>query len=153
MVQAGITLSIVALLFTGGQPFITNTYGEGNNTAPSNPFADVYGWEEAGKTAKTLAAQQHLPSIVVQNWTLASRLAWYARPLPVQVLADGFDQFTLWSGKLPKGGNALLVRWSQLTQHDALPFADCRLLATQTATRFGEPLSEFRFYACHDYHP
>ncbi len=153
--QTGLTLILITLLLTGGFPVITNTQGEGNETAPSNPFADVYGWEEAGTRARTLAQQHHLPRIAVQNWTLASRMAWYARPLPVHVLADGLtdglDQFTLWWGKFPADENALLVQWSQLMRHESSRFADCQLLDTQTVTRFGHPLSEFRFYACYHY--
>lgn len=155
--QTGLMLVLITLLLTGGFPVITNTQGEGNETAPSNPFADVYGWEEAGNRARTLADQHHLPRIAVQNWTLASRIAWYARPLPVHVLAegltDGIDQFTLWWGKLPAGENALLVQWSQLLSRESARFAQCQLLDTQTVTRLGKPLSEFRFYACHDYRP
>ena len=155
--QTGLTLVLITLLLTGGFPIITHTQGEGNDKAPSNPFADVYGWEEAGIRARTLAAQQNVSKIAVQNWTLASRIAWYARPLPVHVLngglADGLDQFTLWWGKLPAGSSALLVQWSQLLSPEPLPFAQCQLLETQTVTRLGHPLSEFRFYACHDYRP
>ena len=88
----------------------------------------------------------------VQNWTLASRLGWYARPLPVYVLEDRFDQFDLWAGDLPAGGNTLLVDWSQLAyvvpmgEHG---FADCTLLETQDVQRMGNTISTFRFYACH----
>lgn len=160
--QVGFTLTLITLLFTGGQPLMTNTYGEGNATAPSNPFADVYGWDKAGKRARILAAQHYLPRIAVQNWTLASRMDWYARPLPVHVLAEGVNQFSLWSGSLPVGSNVLLVQWSQLAQADAgdagdagdaIPFSDCELLDTETITRFDKPISEFYFYACYDYSP
>ena len=61
-----------------------------------------------------LAQQQGLQSVSVQNWTLASRIGWYARPLPVHVLEDRFDQFDFWAGDLPQGGSTLLVDWSQM---------------------------------------
>lgn len=155
VVQAALIAMFMALMLTGGAPLITHTQAQGNSAAPSNPFADVYGWSEAGERALALAAQHGLHSVSVQNWTLASRIAWYARPLPVQVLEDRFDQFDLWAADLPVGADTLLVDWSQLAytvpvdptgQHG---FADCQLLDTQSVTRFGNPLATFRFYACH----
>ena len=99
-------LGLMGLMASGGAPWLTS--------ARPNPFADVHGWEQAGARAKQLAAQHGLHAVAVQNWTLASRLGWYARPLPVHVLEDRFDQFDLWAGKLPAGGSTLLVDWSQL---------------------------------------
>ena len=89
---------------------------------------------------------------------LASRLGWYARPLPVHVLEDRFDQFDLWAGDLPVGGDTLLVDWSQLAYTVPLGangFADCTLLDTQEVRRLGTPIASFRFYACHQWsgHP
>jgi 4-amino-4-deoxy-L-arabinose transferase-like glycosyltransferase len=153
-VQALLCAAVLGLMLTGGQPFITNTSGQGNSAQPSNPFADVHGWDTAGERARALAAQHGLQSVSVQNWTLASRLGWYARPLPVHVLEDRFDQFDLWAGDLPRGASTLLVDWSQLGY--AVPlgehgFADCALLATQDVQRWGQPLAHFRFYACHNW--
>jgi hypothetical protein len=116
-----------------------------------NPFADLHGWEAAGQQARTLAGQHHLDSVAVQHWTLASRLGWYARPLPVHVLEDRVDQFTLWAGQLPAGGNALLVDWSLMAFElplGATGFANCTLLDTYPVVRWGAPISSFRFYAC-----
>ena len=153
-VQALLCAVVLGLMVTGGQPFITHTTGQGNSSQPSNPFADVHGWDAAGERARALAAQQGLHSVAVQNWTLASRLGWYARPLPVHVLEDRFDQFDLWAGDLSVGGDTLLLDWSQLGY--AVPlgahgFADCTLLDTQAVQRLGQPISTFRFYACHNW--
>lgn len=156
--QALLCAVVLGLMLTGGQPFITNTTGQGNSAQPSNPFADVHGWDAAGDRARALAAQHGLRSVAVQNWTLGSRLGWYARPLPVHVLEDRFDQFDLWAGDLPAGGDTLLVDWSQLGY--AVPlgpqgFARCTLLESQNVQRLGRPLASFRFYACHNWsgHP
>jgi hypothetical protein len=151
VVQSLLCAAALGLMLTGGYPVVTNTTGQGNSTAPSNPFADLHGWSEAGVRASTLAAQQGLESVAVQNWTLASRLGWYARPLPVHVLEDRFDQFDLWAGDLPAGGDTLLVDWSQLGYTVPLGehgFADCKLLDTQNVQRLGRVNSSFRFYAC-----
>jgi 4-amino-4-deoxy-L-arabinose transferase-like glycosyltransferase len=153
VMQGAVSAALLGLMFTAGQPFITNVNGQGNSAQPSNPFADLYGWEQAGAQARTLAAQQGLHSVSVQNWTLASRLGWYARPLPVHVLEDRFDQFDLWAGDLPAGADTLLVDWSQLAYTVPLGaahgFTDCTLLATQDAQRLGATIATFRFYACH----
>lgn len=152
VVQAVLCTAVLGLMWTGGPPLVTNTSGQGNSAQPSNPFADVHGWDAAGERARALASQQGLHSVSVQNWTLASRLGWYARPLPVHVLEDRFDQFDLWAGDLPAGADTLLVDWSQLGYTVPLGehgFADCALLDTQTVQRMGQPIASFRFYACH----
>ena len=119
-----------------------------------NPFADLHGWDAAGARARELAAQHGLRSLGVQNWTLASRLGWYARPLPVHALEDRFDQFDIWAGDLPKGGNTLLVDWSQMAYEVPLGahgFERCELLDTQAAMHWGYQLSSFKFYACRNW--
>jgi hypothetical protein len=153
-IQGALSICVLALMVSGGVPFVTGTAGSGNATDPSNPFADVHGWDAAGRRARELSAQQGLHSVAVQNWTLASRLAWYARPLPIHVLEDRFDQFDLWAGDLPQGGDTLLVDWSQLAYEVPLGghgFADCKLLETQEVRRFGVAIASFSFYACHNW--
>ena len=152
VLQALACAGVLGLMLSAGVPLVSGAQGQGSLEAPSNPFADLYGWDAAGQRARALAAQNNLDSVSVQNWTLASRLGWYARPLPVHVLEDRFDQFDLWAGDLPVGGSTLLVDWSQLAY--AVPlgahgFADCALLDTQAVSRLGAPISTFRFYACH----
>ena len=69
----------------------------------------------------------------------------------MHVLEDRFDQFDLWAGDLPEGGDTLLVDWSEMAYVRPLGahgFADCQLLETLAVQRLGRPLSEFRFYAC-----
>jgi 4-amino-4-deoxy-L-arabinose transferase-like glycosyltransferase len=154
VIQGLLCAIALGLMFTGGYPLVTNVVGQGNGAAPSNPFADLHGWGEAGARARALAAQQGLKSVSVQNWTLASRLGWYARPLSVHVLEDRFDQFDLWAGDLPAGDNTLLVDWSQLGY--AVPigahgFVDCMLLKSQDVERLGRVIASFRFYACHNW--
>ncbi len=152
-------LGLMALMAGGGAPWLAPA-AAGNSPAQvvperPNPFADLHGWEQAGTRALVLAQQQGLPSVAVQNWTLASRIGWYARPLPVHVLEDRFDQFDLWAGALPQGGSTLLVDWSQMAYTPPLAtpptphgFASCTLLDALPAVRWGTTLSMFRFYDC-----
>jgi hypothetical protein len=148
--QALACAGLLWLMLSAGAPVLPHTADDA--AVGANPFVDVYGWQEAGALAQALAAQQGLGSLSVQHWTLASRLAWYARPLPVHDLEDRFDQFTLWAGPLPAGADTLLVDWSAMAY--AVPlgehgFKRCELLDTQVATHWGRPVSSFRFYACH----
>ena len=149
LVQAVACLALMGLMLSGGRPLLAGSAAE-VATQP-NPFADLHGWEQAGQRAFALAQQHQLPAVAVQNWTLASRLGWYAQPLPVHVLEDRFDQFDIWAGDMPQGGNALLVDWSYMAY--ALPlaphgFSQCQWLETMPVQRWGAPLGYFRFYAC-----
>ena len=147
VVQLAMGLGLMGLMASGGAPWFASAH--------PNPFADVHGWGQAGERALALAQQRGLQSVSVQNWTLASRIGWYARPLPVHVLEDRFDQFDFWAGDLPQGGNTLLVDWSQLAYEVPLAgpiapygFASCTWLETLPTVLWGTTLSTFRFYDC-----
>lgn len=148
------TLALALLLTamtTGLQPWAER---HAEDAPPANPFADLHGWELAATRARALAQAQGLDALAVQHWTLASRLAWYGRPMPVQVLDHRVDQFDLWTAPLAAGGNALLLDWSLMPF--ALPvgperFADCQLLDTVPVRRLGTLLSEFRLYDCRNW--
>jgi HAD superfamily hydrolase (TIGR01490 family) len=134
--------ALLGLMASGGVPWVSG---------PLNPFADLHGWDAAARRVGVLAQQNQLHSVSVQNWTLASRVGWYARPLPVHVLDTGFDQFDLWAGDLPAGSDTLLVEWSQMPF--TLPvgesgFSDCRWLEEQKVARLGQVVADFQFYAC-----
>ena len=149
--QAVALALLLAAMATGLQPWAEHSADE---APPANPFADLHGWDLAAERARALAQAQGLDTLAVQHWTLASRLAWYGRPLPVQVLDHRVDQFDLWAAPLAAGGNALLLDWSLMPF--ALPvgpegFADCRLLDNLPIRRLGGLLSVFRFYECRDW--
>lgn len=149
-----------------------------------NPLYDLYGWSAAAQRAKALQADMAAapgatsatpPRLFIQKWTLASRLAWYARPTPVIVTDQRFDQFDLWYGSPKAGQRGILVVWSK---HDEPPrtggaqqFARCQWLeglnqrqhgpertttpdapAAGTTSPLGPVISSFGFYACEDFH-
>jgi 4-amino-4-deoxy-L-arabinose transferase-like glycosyltransferase len=147
--QAAACFALLALMGTAGWPLVPRSDAE--VVAPPNPFADLHGWDVAGARARALAESRGLEQVAVQNWTLGSRLGWYARPLPVFVLEPGSSQFQLWSGSLPAGANALLVDWSHMA-YDApvgpRGFAHCELLETLPVQHLGMPLARFRFFEC-----
>ena len=139
--QLVLSVGLMGLMATGGAGVVSGI----------NPFADLHGWNVAGDRAKAWARQQGLDRVAVQNWTLASRLGWYARPLPVHVLEDRFDQFDFWAGDIAEGGDALLLDWSQMAYELPLAphgFERCTLLETLPVVRMGATLSVFRLYDC-----
>lgn len=145
--QVVICLIAFAALFFVGIPGLSADHP----LSRKNPLADLWGWDQAGIQARELAQTHDLKSLSVRNWTLGSRLAWYARPLPVHVLDSRFDQFDLWFGNIPPGSDSLFVNWSQV-KFD-LPtkpgeFEWCRLIGTFEAKRFERHISRFDFYHC-----
>ena len=118
----------------------------------SNPIADLYGWKMAGQKAAQLSQATKANGIAVQNWTLGSRAAWYAKPIPVFVLDQRKDQFDLWFGQLPPGVNILLINWSGMAFAapigDKSGFERCEPLDSLEIQRFGQILSKFDFSLC-----
>lgn len=121
----------------------------------SNPIADLYGWKIAGQKAAQLAQANQVNGIAVQNWTLGSRAAWYAQPLPVFVLDERKDQFDLWFGALPNGASVLLINWSGMAFSPPIggqaAFEECRPLDSLEITRFGQVLSKFDYSLCRNW--
>jgi len=144
------TLSCVvafALLFFVGIPGVS----QNDSLGRKNPFSDLWGWDKAGEAAKEIAVKLATPAISVRNWTLASRLAWYSKPLPVFVLDNRFDQFDIWFGQVPAGSDTIFVNWSQMAFD--LPvgpkqFESCDLVTELPVYRLGRVVSDFSFYHC-----
>lgn len=150
--QALLTLGLYTLMLLAGPPWMASEEPGSSEPEMINPFTDFYGWDQAGARATQLAREHNIQHLAVQNWTLASRLAWYARPLPVHVLAPDFDQFTLWTGPLPVGESAVLLDWSQMSHQ--LPvgegmFEHCEPAETLPVQHAGRTVSRFRLHLCH----
>ena len=130
----------VVVVFSGGVPF--------THLKP-NPFADVYGWENAGLRAKELAQSHGTDAVAVKNWSLASRVAWYAYPATVYVIDNHHDQFELWFGRPAPGQRVVFIQWSELAGDDQeADFESCEPLESLQTTRLGKSLSTFKFSLC-----
>ena len=128
------------VLLVGGVPF--------THLKP-NPFADVYGWENAGLRAKELAQSHGTDAVAVKNWSLASRVAWYAYPATVYVIDNHHDQFELWFGRPAPGQRVVFIQWSELAGDDQeADFESCEPLESLQTTRLGKSLSSFNFSLC-----
>lgn len=125
------------------------------------PLADLYGWQQGAQEAERLRKEMQLtagtaPVLFVDNWTQASRLAWYARPAAVQVLDDRQDQFDLWFGQPKVGARGILLAWSPDLSADlpavAARFDRCDKVGASSAFEQGQVMSRFTYYRCEGWH-
>ncbi len=124
-----------------------------------NALRDLYGWRQAAQHAEKLRVEMNttpgvVPLIFTDNWTRGSRLSWYARPTPVQVLDNRRDQFDIWFGSPQNGARGILVLWpeedSPATGGKG-QFAECALRDKMPVIVNGHLSSTFLFYICHDF--
>lgn len=126
-----------------------------------NPLQDLYGWQKAAQRAEQLRQQMitgkntNPPLLFTDNWTYASRLAWYDRPTPVQVLDNRYDQFDIWFGSPQNRARGILVLWPDQDTDTATggvgQFASCKLLEKLPISNHGHLISTFTFYACYGF--
>jgi 4-amino-4-deoxy-L-arabinose transferase-like glycosyltransferase len=121
----------------------------------ANPVADVYGWEAAAQHGAGLAEQRRARGLVVMNWSLASRLAWYARPMSVFVAPERMDQFQLWFGALQPGDSVVAMDWSQMPL--AVPigpdgFTNCTPISQLATAVDGRQIAHFNYLYCEGWH-
>ena len=147
--QATLCLTLAGLMLVGGWSSPKQAPSDGPKVF--NLFADLYGWQDAAQTAVALARQHNARALGALNWTLASRVAWYARPMPVQVLRGKPSQFDRWFGKPQRSDTLVVVNWS--LKPYPLPvgangFAACAPLGQQTVQRAEQNLASFEFFLC-----
>ena len=146
---------VIAIIFS---EFISPWMPFGDN---ENPLRDLYGWPQAAQRAEQLRLKMsieqtgNVPLLFTDNWTYASRLAWYGRPSPVQVTDARYDQFDIWFGSPQNGARGILVLWPE--QH-AVPsiggsgqFTSCTLRDSLPVSSHGHLISTFLFYACYGF--
>jgi hypothetical protein len=154
--QGFLLVAILALVLLGGLgsemgSAATSPAGLRAPDARINPMADVYGWEAAAQVGVGLAEQRRARGLVVMNWSLASRLAWYARPMPVFVAPERTDQFQLWFGALQPGDSVVAMDWSQMPL--AVPigpdgFTRCKPISQLGTLVDGRQIAHFNYLYC-----
>jgi hypothetical protein len=138
----------------------------GARLGPADPFgrarAPFTGWDSAAATAVRLrdelpAGAGPPPVLFTDRWTSASRLAWYGRPAPVQVIDKRSDQFDLWFGTPAPGARGILVAWSdsKLPQpdEDLAHFVRHELVEEHPVEEPDGRIATFRFWSCDGYQP
>lgn len=114
-----------------------------------NPFAEVHGWDNLGDVITVLARETGTNVLAIGNWTLGSRLGWYARPLPVWITDSRFDQFDLWFNKPKDGEPVLFVNWSGMpTETEFSNLHNCNVIQKIPIQHFGELVSHFTISRC-----
>ena len=102
----------------------------------------------------TSAQSKGVKTLAVMNWTLANRIAWYARPMPVKVVFRHFDQFDLWFGTLRPGESVLLLDWSLMSFAPPVgprQFEHCELIDQLPAMRLGRQIAHFNYLLCRNW--
>lgn len=154
--QIALMTVIVGVVIAGGVQSETGAASTSSaGTRPigvhPNPAADLYGWQLAAVRGATIARESHARGLVVMNWSLASRLAWYARPLPVFVAPKREDQFELWFGALRPGASAVVVDWSGMPLPVPIGregFGSCEPVDRMPTIWQGRQLAHFNFLLC-----
>ena len=154
--QGALLVAILGLVLTGGPgtesgAVAISPAGVRVPGTHPNPVADLNGWEAAALHASGLAEQRGVRGIAVMNWSLASRIAWYARPVPVFVVPEHEDQFRLWFGALRPGDSVVVVDWSAMPLTVPVGtggFATCRPLDQLPAIAEGRQVAHFNFLLC-----
>lgn len=104
-----------------------------------NPTQDLIGWQQAAEIGQSL--RQSDESLIVAHWVDASRIAWYARPTPVIVMDNRFDQFDIWFGSPNINTHGILILPPDRQEHSwQAYFAQC-----QGLTHSGDG---FQFFRC-----
>lgn len=144
-----LTLVIHSELFLPWLPFPQQQY----------PFADLYGWEVTARRAEMLRLEQAStpgsePVIFAGNWSYASHLAWYVRPVAVQIADDRYSQSDLWYGTPLSGARGILVVPYQF--HDDAAnglqrFEQCTLRDELTIMLRGTAATSYALYQCEGY--
>ena len=137
-----------------GQEFGAQKTFNSNNLSEkskNNPFADLYGWDVAAETANEILQKYNVQKIAVSNWTLASRIAWYSRTHPVNVIDSRHDQFEIWFGALKPSESVLWVDWSMMPFEFPTgknQFESCDQVAQLPIEHWGRQISHFNFSIC-----
>ena len=127
-----------------------------------DPFLDLYGWQNAGIAARqeVQLLKQEYPHrramLFVPNWSLASRIGWYAH-YPIQVAQyKKISQFQFWYGKPDELSYGIVVvpyRWKKNFQYGDIPgqFIHCHFLKTVDTYVAQHLVDQFSLYYCQHY--
>lgn len=119
---------------------------------------EIRGWQQAADMAVAIRDEQgrihdKKVDIYIGSWTLASRLAWYARPEPIIVLDGRYDQFDIWFGSPQSGADVIYVWWSLFPYPKNIAdisahFSDCQYVDSYKVKYKQRELTEFQYYYC-----
>ncbi len=123
----------------------------------ASALRDFTGWQQAAERAVELKEQWqkeiNQPVILFSgNWSRASRIAWYAHPIPLQLLSDRVTQFDFWFGRPDKNTRGVLVMDNKNIPESGRikrEGFDCQLVDHTSAIIEGIEVNNFQFFRCH----
>lgn len=118
----------------------------------SHPLTDLKGWKEVSQHMQEQA--QPGDHVFIPNWSHASRVAWYARPLPVKVLDTRFDQFDLWFGSAEAGDSGLVLLHANrkgFKEKSLDKFEHCEFSSELKIKIESSVVNYFKVYRCSNY--
>ena len=114
---------------------------------------DLIGWQQASEKAAQL--QEGYPDkelvLLVDNWSKASRVAWYAYPKPVQLLEEKQTQFDFWYGRPDHTTQGILIRdelEGPVETSIHRQGLQCRLIDQLPVVAGSTMINRFQFYLC-----
>lgn len=117
-----------------------------------HPQGDLIGWQPVAERLAELSRQGD--NIFIANWSHASRIAWYARFVPVKVLDNRFDQFDLWYGQAEEGDSGWLMLHGEKKgfKNNLLSrFQQCKIVDQLEFKIQGSMVNHFKLYRCDHY--
>ena len=132
-----VLISIVVITPFGLSIALLN--GKLGSDATYQAWRGVVGWKESAEAAKKLIQTDNTlaeyTTIYVANWSEASRIAWYARPVPVFSIDNRINQFDLWFDDMQEKNQHALKKGLLIAplKHDELEsamsqFQQCKLM-------------------------
>lgn len=124
-----------------------------------HPLNDIYGWKQVAIRVSQLRTEMrsNTPNakIFIGNWSVFSRLAWYARPVPVVITDTRLGQSDLWYGSPKLGDNGILVvppkYKEQSSVNGKLKFDACEFAETLKAKIKNKTAASYQLYRCYGY--
>jgi len=129
-------------------------------SADRHPFGDLYGWQVTARRAETLRVEMAEdpgpePVLFVGNWSFASHVAWYARPTPVQITDNRYNQSDIWFGRPQPGARGVVVVpfmfHGRNKANGITRFENCELGDEVAIVLDGKPASRYFLYTCENF--
>jgi len=124
-----------------------------------HPLNDIYGWQQVATRAKQLHSEMITndanAKIFIGNWSVFSRLAWYARPAPVLITDARLGQSDLWYGTPQLGDSGILVippKYKDSTiVNGKAKFDACEFIETVNSKIHNKTAASYSLYRCYGY--